>query len=180
MALSPISVAGARERLTRFADTLSVNRHYMTGQTCREIQADLHVLLRGHPIPDEGELAELCRQLRRTEPRLVGIATNATAPVQMTQQQVLVNPDGPAAADMIAVLVSVRQSRLDDSGLMEFRQIIEKIERQAECLEGYAVQAGHEAKPVPSVFHSQASHFRTYAGELRALLASLTGRGEGK
>ncbi len=49
-------------------------------------------------------------------------------------------------------------------------EIASKIERQAECLEGYAEQSGHHAKPVPSVFHSQASHFRTYAGELTAAL----------
>lgn len=50
-------------------------------------------------------------------------------------------------------------------------EIADKIERQAECLEGYAEQSGHHAKPVPSVFHSQATHFRDYANELRAALA---------
>jgi hypothetical protein len=56
----------------------------------------------------------------------------------------------------------------------ELRRIIaataDKIERQAECLEGYAESSGFEAKPVPSVFHLQASHFRTYAEELREAL----------
>jgi len=48
--------------------------------------------------------------------------------------------------------------------------IADKIERQAECLEGYAKQAGFEEKPVPSVFHLQAGHFRTYADEIREVL----------
>lgn len=49
-------------------------------------------------------------------------------------------------------------------------EIANKIERQAECLEGYAKDHGFEATPVPSVFHSQAVHFRTYANELREVL----------
>jgi hypothetical protein len=56
----------------------------------------------------------------------------------------------------------------------ELRRIMtetaDKIERQATCLEGYAENHGFEAKPVPSVFHLQASHFRTYAEELREAL----------
>lgn len=60
------------------------------------------------------------------------------------------------------------------SSIASLRQALEriadKIERQATCLEGYAEQAGHEAKPVPSVFHFQAMHFRDYAAEIRASL----------
>jgi hypothetical protein len=50
--------------------------------------------------------------------------------------------------------------------------IANKIEHQAECLEGYAKDAGFEEKPVPSVFHLQASHFRTYANELREVVGA--------
>jgi hypothetical protein len=50
--------------------------------------------------------------------------------------------------------------------------IADKIEHQAECLEGYAGSHGFEAKPVPSVFHLQASHFRTYADEIREVLGA--------
>lgn len=53
--------------------------------------------------------------------------------------------------------------------------IIDKIERQADCLDGYAEQHGFEAKPVPSVFHLQSSHFRTYAAELRE---AVSGQGQ--
>lgn len=49
-------------------------------------------------------------------------------------------------------------------------QIANKIEHQAECLEGYAENHGFEAKPVPSVFHLQASHFRQYAHEIQEVL----------
>jgi hypothetical protein len=51
-------------------------------------------------------------------------------------------------------------------------RIADKITRQAECLEGYAEKAGHGARPVPSVFHSQAMHFRDLADELRAMQAA--------
>lgn len=50
--------------------------------------------------------------------------------------------------------------------------IANKIQRQAECLEGFAEQAGFEAKPVPSVFHSQAMHFRDYAKELQEVIGA--------
>jgi hypothetical protein len=55
-------------------------------------------------------------------------------------------------------------------------RIADRITRQAECLEGYAEKAGHAAKPVPSVFHSQAMHFRDLADELRAALNTETAR----
>lgn len=48
--------------------------------------------------------------------------------------------------------------------------IADKIEHQADCLEGYAKDNGFEATPVPSVFHIQAAHFRQYATELREVL----------
>lgn len=47
--------------------------------------------------------------------------------------------------------------------------IANNIEHQADCLEGYAKTHGFEAKPVPSVFHSQATHFRDQAEKLREL-----------
>jgi hypothetical protein len=40
-----------------------------------------------------------------------------------------------------------------------------KVLNQSECLEKYAEMAGFEARPVPSVFHFQASHFRDFANE---------------
>lgn len=49
--------------------------------------------------------------------------------------------------------------------------IADKIECQATCLEGYAKDHGFEAEPIPSVFHLQAAHFRTYANELREAMA---------
>lgn len=50
----------AVERVERFADSLDVNRHYMTGQTCREVQADIRVLLTlsRQPPPQSGEASE--------------------------------------------------------------------------------------------------------------------------
>ena len=48
--------------------------------------------------------------------------------------------------------------------------IANKIERQADCLDKYAEDHGHEAKPVPSVFHLQSSHFRDYAREIREMI----------
>lgn len=53
--------------------------------------------------------------------------------------------------------------------------IANRIEHQAECLEGYAVSHGFEAKPVPSVFHSQATHFRDLARELQEVIAAGAG-----
>jgi hypothetical protein len=53
---------------------------------------------------------------------------------------------------------------------MKVADIARKILTQADCLQRYAEQAGHEATPVPSVFHFQASHFRDYARELLALV----------
>jgi hypothetical protein len=50
---------------------------------------------------------------------------------------------------------------------MDVHKIIDKIDVQAECLEHYAEQSGYSAKPVPSVFHFQATHFRDIAKELR-------------
>lgn len=41
------------------------------------------------------------------------------------------------------------------------------IDQQAKCLEGYAESHGFEAKPVPSVFHFQAGHFRDLARDIR-------------
>lgn len=47
--------------------------------------------------------------------------------------------------------------------------IADRINRQAECLDGYAVSEGYE---MPSVFHSQAMHFRDLADELRQALTA--------
>lgn len=55
---------------------------------------------------------------------------------------------------------------------MKLADIADRIRRQAVCLEGYAVQAGHAAKPVPSVFHLQASHFADLADELASAALS--------
>lgn len=46
------------------------------------------------------------------------------------------------------------------------RRLAQKLNAQATCLEGYAESHGFESKPVPSVFHSQASHFRDIAREM--------------
>lgn len=59
------------------------------------------------------------------------------------------------------------------TNLAELQELADKIERQAESLEHYAEQDGFAAKPVPSVFHLQAGHFRDYAEELRQCLLSL-------
>lgn len=45
--------------------------------------------------------------------------------------------------------------------------IADRIDHQADCLDAYAEAHGFEAKPVPSVFHLQAVHFRDLAKELR-------------
>jgi hypothetical protein len=45
--------------------------------------------------------------------------------------------------------------------------IADRIDQQADCLEAYARDHGFTDKPVPSVFHLQASHFRDLAKELR-------------
>ena len=58
-----------------------------------------------------------------------------------------------------------------DDGLVErLHSIANLIVRQAACLEAYAEQSGHPAKPIPSVFHSQATHFRDLADALRDTL----------
>ena len=36
---------GAVQRLERIHDSLNVNRHYMTRQTCREVQRDIRIVL---------------------------------------------------------------------------------------------------------------------------------------
>ncbi len=46
-------------------------------------------------------------------------------------------------------------------------QAADKLERQADCLCAYAEQNGEKAKPIPSVYHLQAVHFRDIAKELR-------------
>lgn len=56
---------------------------------------------------------------------------------------------------------------MSDEKIEALLSIVAKIERQADCLEGYAEQSGFEAKPIPSAFHWQATHFRDYAKELR-------------
>lgn len=48
--------------------------------------------------------------------------------------------------------------------------IVAKIYAQSDCLEKYAESHGFAGKPVPSVFHLQAAHFRAYANELEAAL----------
>lgn len=52
-------------------------------------------------------------------------------------------------------------------------EIADEIERQADCLEGYAEKSGHTAKPVPSVFHLQAAHFRAMASEIHDTLSPI-------
>lgn len=58
-------------------------------------------------------------------------------------------------------------------------EIANEVERQADCLEGYAEHAGHPAKPVPSVFHLQAGHFRAMASELQEIFSPKANGGEG-
>jgi hypothetical protein len=50
--------------------------------------------------------------------------------------------------------------------------IANSIEHQADCLVGYAKSLGFVAKPVPSVFHSQATHFKDQANTLRELIGA--------
>ncbi len=48
--------------------------------------------------------------------------------------------------------------------------LIDKIDVQAKCLEGYAESSGFSGKAPASVFHWQATHFRDLAAEMRAAL----------
>ena len=49
-------------------------------------------------------------------------------------------------------------------------KIIDKIDKQADCLEKYAEQDGHSGKAPASVYHWQATHFRDIADEIRRAL----------
>lgn len=48
--------------------------------------------------------------------------------------------------------------------------LCQRVEVQADCLIRYAEQNGEKAKPLPSVYHIQASHFCDFAREARAAL----------
>jgi len=56
--------------------------------------------------------------------------------------------------------------------------LIRKTRIQATCLEHYAEQSGFSAGPIPSVFHLQAAHFRTFTDEAAAAIPSHQGAGE--
>lgn len=49
------------ERLQRFHDSLNVNRHYMTAQTCREVQSDIAAAIAS--LDTVGEVERAARNL---------------------------------------------------------------------------------------------------------------------
>mgnify|MGYP007100222096 CR=1 FL=1 len=57
---------------------------------------------------------------------------------------------------------------------LDFLDISNRIKQQANCLEQYAEQNGFLEKPIPSVFHIQASHFRDLGNELATLSSKTT------
>jgi hypothetical protein len=67
--------------------------------------------------------------------------------------------------------VAVARAEAAEAEAERLREALEKLalknDQQAACLEHYAEQQGQTAKPVPSVYHLQAMHFRDIATEAR-------------
>jgi len=70
-----------------------------------------------------------------------------------------------------ALPIATRPAVEDGRKVERVASIIDRIDVQAKCLEGYAEQSGFSGKAPASVFHWQATHFRDLAAELRAALA---------
>ena len=125
-------------------------------------------------MPDNEELVERLRRKRQVQPEqgsgsitVDPVTGETTVKCTITDDGYrLVNPDGPEAATLIEQL---------HKKVERLASIADRIDRQAECLEKYAERRGFEAKPIPSEFHWEATHFRDLASELRKLTGEHNG-----
>lgn len=76
-------------------------------------------------------------------------------------------------ADGRFCLASTQEPATGEIDTERLHKIIDKIDQQAKCLEGYAEQDGHSGKAPASVYHWQATHFRDIGAELRKAVAAL-------